>query len=203
MNDTRSDSADRHRVRSPRFHGRVERAEPTPCAHPGCSSPAEFRAPQSNRVAGSLGGWQWLCLDHVRAFNAGYNFFDGLSPEDIAAAQSPLAGWERAAHDPTVRFNDRTGVFRERYGPDAFEGRRAKSGHVLSDPDMAALKVLGLGVEASPADIRRAYKRLVRDYHPDTNGGDRAHEGKLQAVVQAYTHLRSAPAFTRPRQEQP
>lgn len=191
---------DAPRVRSPRFHGRVERPEPTPCSHPGCAAPAEFRAPKSNRVAGSVGGWQWLCLDHVREFNAGYNFFDGLSPEDIAAAQSPLAGWERAAHDPTVRFNDRTGVFGDRY-PDAFAGRRAKSGHVLSDPDVTALTTLGLTVDASPADIRRAYKKLLRDYHPDANGGDRTHEGKLQAVVQAYTHLKSAPAFMRPREK--
>lgn len=187
------------RPRSPRFHGRVERTEPTPCAHPGCPNPAEFRAPRSNRVAGEIGGWQWLCLDHVREFNAGYNFFDGMSPEAITAAQSPLAGWERAAHDPTVRFNDPLGMARDRYGPDVFAGRRAKSGHVLSDVDMKALKSLDLGVEASPADIRRSYKSLVRQYHPDANGGDRTHEGKLQAVVQAYTHLKSAPAFTRPR----
>lgn len=202
MTDSGPDPAERRR-RSPRFHGRVERPEPTPCAVPGCPNPAEFRAPRSNRVAGSVGGWQWLCLDHVREFNAGYNFFDGLSPEDIAAAQSPLAGWERAAHDPTVRFNDRTGIIRDRYGPDAFAGRRAKSGHVLSDPDMAALTALGLGVEASPADIRRAYKALVRQYHPDANGGDRSHEAKLQAVVQAYTHLKSAPAFRPKPKEQP
>ncbi len=196
-----TDADDAPRVRSPRFHGRVERPEPTPCAYPGCPNPAEFRAPLSNRLAGSVGGWQWLCLDHVKAFNAGYNFFDGLSPDDIAAAQSPLAGWERAAHDPTVRFNDRTGIFGDRYRPDAFAGRRARSGHVLSDPDVAALTTLGLEIAASPADIRRAYKSLVRQYHPDANGGDRAHEGKLQAVVQAYTHLKSAPAFMRPSEK--
>ncbi len=54
---------------------------------------------------------------------------------------------------------------------------------------------LGLGDGATGADVRRAYKRLVRRYHPDSNGGDRAQEGKLQAVVNAYTHLKSAPAF--------
>jgi hypothetical protein len=186
-----TETDDPPRVRSPRFHGRVERPEPTPCALPGCPHPAEFRAPLSNR----------LCLDHVKAFNAGYNFFDGLSPDDIAAAHSPLAGWERAAHDPTVKFSDRTGIFGDRYRPDAFAGRRARSGHVLSDPDVAALTTLNLDITASPADIRRAYKGLLRQYHPDANGGDRAHEGKLQAVVQAYTHLKTAPAFMRPSEK--
>ena len=32
-------------------------------------------------------------------------------------------------------------------------------------------------------------------FHPDRNGGDRAHESALQAVVEAYQHLRRAPAF--------
>jgi curved DNA-binding protein CbpA len=31
---------------------------------------------------------------------------------------------------------------------------------------------------------------LVRKYHPDRNGGDRSHEGKLQRVVEAYQLLR-------------
>ena len=186
-------------IRRPRFHGRVERPEPAACAFPGCTEPAEFRAPQSNRVAGEVGGWQWLCLDHVRAFNAGYNFFDGMSPEAIAKAQSPLAGWERAAHDPSVRFNDPLGALHGRYGPDVFAGRRAKSGHVLGDVDVRALKTLDLDVSATLADIRHQYKLLVRRFHPDSNGGNRAHEGKLQDVVQAYTHLKSAPAFARTR----
>ena len=67
------------------------------CDQPDCANPGEFRAPRSNRVPGSEGGWQFLCLDHVRAFNSRYNFFDGLSPDEIIEAQSPLAGWEQAA----------------------------------------------------------------------------------------------------------
>lgn len=168
---------------------------------PGCDNPAEFRAPRSNRAAGEVGGWQFLCLDHVREFNAGYNFFDGMSPEAIAQAQSPLAGWERAAHDPSVRFNDPLGAMSGRYGPDVFSGRRAKSGHVLGDVDMRALRTLDLDTTATLVDVRRQYKTFVRRFHPDSNGGDRTHEGKLQEVVQAYTHLKSAPAFARSRKE--
>lgn len=61
--------------------------------------------------------------------------------------------------------------------------------------DAPALQVLGLGDSATAADVRRAYKRLVRRYHPDSNEGDRSMEGKLQAVVNAYTHLKSAHRF--------
>ena len=53
-----------------RFHGRVEgRAQP--CAHPGCEAPGEFRAPGARRPGfDGPGDWRWLCLDHVREFNA-------------------------------------------------------------------------------------------------------------------------------------
>ena len=61
--------------------------------------------------------------------------------------------------------------------------------------DAQALGALGLDRGATPADIRRAYRGLVRRYHPDTNEGDRSLEGKLQAVVNAFTHLKAAAGY--------
>lgn len=182
--------------RRARFHGRVDLPEATPCARPGCASEAEFRAPASNRVAGHVGGWQWLCLDHVREFNAGYNFFDGMSPDDISEAQSPLAGWAHVVHDAGgYKFNDPLNALHGKFGRDAFAGRRTKAGRVLAEADIKALKALGLDADATLMTVKRAYKALVRQFHPDSNGGDRSHERKLQDVVQAYNHLKSAAAF--------
>ncbi len=180
--------------RSQRLHGRIESPDPARCRHPGCDAPGEFRAPLSNRAPGSEGGWQFLCLDHVRAFNAKYNFFDGLSPDEIRDAQSPLAGWERAAAGKSGReaftFGDPLDLFSADRKPAPAARRWAGFG------DAQALSALGLGDAATASDVRRAYKRLVRRYHPDSNEGDRSMEGKLQAVVNAYTHLKSASAFT-------
>ncbi len=189
-------SDDQPPPRRTRFHGRVDLPQPTPCAHPGCVREAEFRAPASNRVAGHVGGWQWLCLDHVREFNAGYNFFDGMSPDAISEAQSPLAGWAHVVHDVNgYKFNDPLNALHGKFGRDAFAGRRSKAGHVLAEADLRALKVLELDATASLPTVRRAYKALVRRFHPDSNGGDRTHERKLQDVVQAYNHLKSSAAF--------
>ncbi|MGL4541107.1 MAG: DnaJ domain-containing protein, partial [Polymorphobacter sp.] len=138
-------------------------------------------------------------------FNATYNFFDGLSPDDIVAAQSPLAGWakssdaKRAVHDPMMRFNDPLGALRGRYGE--ARPKRSANGEMLSDRDLAALKTLGLASAATRTELSRAYKALVRRYHPDSNGGDRSTERQLQDVVQAYTHLKSTRAFARPPKE--
>ncbi len=177
---------------SARFHGRHTGPEQRLCAVTGCGQQGEFRAPLSNKVPGDRGGWQWFCLDHVRAFNARYNFFDGLSPDDIHDAQSPLAGWERQTTErgrEAFHFGDTHDLFSERPRP------RTTARRWPDAADARALGTLGLDDSASGPDVRRVYKALVRRYHPDSNGGDRTHEGKLQAVVSAYTHLRLQPRF--------
>lgn len=149
--------------------------------------------------------WQWLCLDHVRAFNAGYNYFSGMSADEIEQAQRPYAGWERETRafasggDPEPawsRFIDPADILGTRFARRDAERPVARGGQVLSVEDQKALKVLGLDTAASLKDVRRAYAERVRRYHPDKNGGDRSHERALQAVISAYTHLRKAPAFS-------
>lgn len=169
----------------------MEQSEAQACAWPGCTAAGEFRAPRSNRVPGDVGGWQYLCLDHVRAFNARYNYFDGMTAEEVSAAQSPLAGWvqDMVRGKPAFSLGDPHELFTAARRPDAAPGRWTAQG------DARALGALGLDRSATPADIRRAYRGLVRRYHPDSNGGDRSHEGKLQAVVNAFTHLKASAGY--------
>jgi hypothetical protein len=188
--------------RSPKFHGRVEGAAKH-CAVPGCPEPGEFRAPLTAPTFDGPGAWQWLCLTHVREHNARYNYFAGMSPDEIEAAQSPIAGWERgvrafahgAAGDPAPAwsdFSDPLEAIRGRFG----RGRAAEpEPSRFSVPEKAALGVLGLGGDADLAAVRKAYSMLVRRYHPDRNGGDRTHEAKLRNVIDAWQTLKAAPAF--------
>ena len=66
----------------------------------------------------------------------------------------------------------------------------------FSRVETAALRILGLGVDADRRMLRQAYAALLRQYHPDRNGGDRTQEGRLRAVVDAYQRLRAHPQFT-------
>jgi hypothetical protein len=190
--------------RQPRFHGRVPGARH--CSHPGCTEPGEFRAPpEEGPRSGYDGprGWRYFCLDHVREFNAGYNFFNGMTADEIHAQQRPYAGWERetrafsaAAQGGTPRwadFIDPLDAIQARYGTGGQQAR--KDGKPLSDADRRALKVLGLEADADRRGLRQRYSELVRRYHPDRNGGDRSQEKKLQQVIDAYTQLKKAPAF--------
>lgn len=189
-------------MRHDRWHGRIGSGE-TSCAVPGCAEPGEFRAPDpaGRRPGGDgPGDWQWFCLDHVRAFNAGYNYFDGMSADEIAAAQNPYGGWDRESR--AFAFNasvpPRWADFRDPL--EAIQARFTRpaersDGRPLSGADRRALAVLGLGVDSDRRALRRRYAELVRRFHPDRNGGDRNHEKALQDVIAAYTQLKSAPAF--------
>jgi len=153
--------------------------------------------------------WRWLCLDHVREFNSGYNFFTGMSTDEIADAQRPYAGWERE----TRAFSSNAAAPGPRWADfvdplDAIgAGARARmkraqedmgirqDGKPLSAEDRKAMRVLDLALDADRKELRARYTLLARRYHPDHNGGDRSHEKALQDVIAAYTHLRKAPAF--------
>src|SRR3954452_24302146 len=169
-----------------RMHGRVEGAQAR-CAAPGCTAPGEFKAPLQPANFDGPGAWRFMCLDHVREHNSHYNFFDGMSAEEITHAQSPLAGWERASRpfasngaDPAPRwsdFSDPLDAIATRFG----RVQEATSGR-FSKPERQALSVLGLGEDADRHAVRKRYSQLVRRYHPDKNGGDRTHEVRLCVV---------------------
>jgi molecular chaperone DnaJ len=50
-------------------------------------------------------------------------------------------------------------------------------------------KILGVAKDASDADIKKAYRKLARQHHPDTNAGDAASEKKFKDISEAYSVL--------------
>lgn len=195
-------------MKQDRFHGRI-RDSRRGCHAPGCATPGEFRAPGAQAPGfDGPGDYRWFCLDHVRAFNQGYDFFAGMTPDEISRAQSPLAGWaaETRAFRPTsgidqappwADFADPLDAIAARARVRADDLRRAQQATRagIGPVDRRAYAALGLGFDADRRALRARYSELVRRYHPDRNGGDRAHEVRLTEVVEAYNHLRRLPAL--------
>ena len=51
-------------------------------------------------------------------------------------------------------------------------------------------ELLGLGRQAGEDEIKKAYRRLARQYHPDANGGDPEAEARFKEITVAYETLR-------------
>ena len=79
----------------------------------------------------------------------------------------------------------RRGARRERRRDRRRSGRR----QVVTKARMDFYVVLGLGREATVGDIKRAYRRLARRYHPDINPGDRLAATQFRQIAEAYETL--------------
>lgn len=177
------------------------------CSWPECGAHGEFRAP-GGRPSGSdgPGDFRWFCLEHVRQFNAGYDYFEGMSADEIFRAQSPLHGWETqtrafrpdAGVDGAPRWADFADPLEALSGRARAQVRRrqaeaAAQARGFSPEERRALEVMGLDGQVDRKTLRLRYTRLLRQYHPDHNGGDHSHSARLQGVVEAYQLLKKAP----------
>jgi hypothetical protein len=168
------------------------------CEWEGCEKPARHRAPKGRNAEGQY--WNY-CTAHVQEYNKKYNYFAGMSDDAISTAQKAAQTGDRPtwklgenAHSKagakrgTARdFRDPLGLF----GKDA-KPAQSKLGRNLRINEVKALQTLGLDESASPEDAKAKYKLLVKRLHPDANGGSRANEDTLKAVIQAYDTLRAS-----------
>lgn len=172
------------------------------CDAPGCEHVGAHRAPKGRLREGE---YFRFCLTHVRLYNQSYNYFSGMSDADVesymkAAVTGHRPTWSIAGQSWTrnsagdarfaYHFDDPHGTMGD--PPPGFEHRQREETRPVRRLEQKAFDVLDLDQTATPAEIKTRYKELVKRHHPDANGGDRASEDKLRAVLAAYNHLKSA-----------
>ncbi|MSP95013.1 MAG: molecular chaperone DnaJ [Alphaproteobacteria bacterium] len=174
------------------------------CASPGCRETAESRVPK-NRY--DMEDRQWLCRDHLREHNRSWDYFAGMTPDEITrygldAITGHRPTWplgKRAAGSQTEPQRDRGGAnywgyhFEDGYA--VFEEAAEPAGPPkrtrLTKGQLDAFNTLNLEENATLQEIKARYKELVKRFHPDANGGNRGTEERLKQVIKAYGHLRA------------
>ena len=63
---------------------------------------------------------------------------------------------------------------------------------IFSKNELEAFNKLGLKPSMDMNNIKIAYKKLVKKYHPDNNGGNKDYENKLKIINQAYADLKKS-----------
>lgn len=183
------------------------RVETAACEWEGCKNPGTHRAPKGR---GREREYWRFCMEHVRAYNQSYNYFSGMTDDAVARYQKDaLTGhrptWKMGGNsgtkgkpgaedafgetvDPFSMFSELNGRGRWRPGP---ESQAATETRKVMNAERKALQVLGLDESATVAEIKMKFKALVKQHHPDANGGDRSTEDRLIEVIKSYNYLKS------------
>jgi hypothetical protein len=165
-----------------------------PCDQPGCPHGGEYRAPRSRT---DLNSYYWFCLEHVRAYNAAWDFYAGMSADEIERAVRADITWERptwplgarvggrgfSLDEEQVQVHDPFGFFQGEAGQQPQPRRRAETA------EEKALRTLELQGPVTADAVKARYKALVKIHHPDRNGGDKAAEERFKEIGQAYKVL--------------
>jgi len=140
------------------------------CDREGCSEPGDRPAP---KAPNSPERWMF-CEAHAAEYNKNWNYFAGLTAEEAA---------KRAAEEEAGASAFRKSAHYQWAGPG--DGTRSRD-------EMRALDALELQPDADFPTIRKAYRQLAKQHHPDIKQGDEEAAKRFQAIQAAYEVLKSA-----------
>ena len=176
------------------------------CEVNGCSEEAKYRAPKSPK---DLENFHWFCLKHVKEYNTRWNFFKNHSEEEFEKEVNLSKTWGRKTKPfgskSSVNRSHSDGNSRLRFGiedPYGFidslgnkETNSLGAEKRLNHSEQKALSILGATASMTKGEIRKLYKILIKDLHPDTNDGKRDDEERMTEVVWAWDQIRNSKRF--------
>jgi hypothetical protein len=173
-----------------------------PCDFPDCKEMGAYRAPKSPDL---LDEFFWFCKDHVREYNLKWNFFQGTSDDDFQKFLDKDRLWERPTKPFSRKDDGRAWARQGVDDPLSLLGEKATqnpgkvvqptSTRKLPPTERKAVEILEARDTWTKTEIRKQYKSLVKDLHPDMNGGDRSDEERLQEVVWAWDQIKDSRYF--------
>lgn len=182
---------------SPEFADNSNSTQRTPksrsCDMPGCKHVGEYRAPKDR----SLSDYYWFCQEHVGEYNKAWNYFSGMSDQDMQDYINKANVWDR----PTRRYDTHANAesiraaawkfyhYTEREPP---KDKTQFTGTQKNTPEIDAMTIMGLMPPLTLPAIKKRYKELAKQYHPDLNPNNNDAEEMLKKINMAYTVLKLA-----------
>lgn len=171
---------------------RLTQEEETPrtCDFPGCTEHGLYKAPKSR---GDLRSYYWFCLEHVKQYNAAWDYYANMSEAEIERSRREDVWWDR----PTWPLGKAQPIFAEAMRTTAYAFRDSNTAEedlqedplpILHKELKEAFKVLEIDKRPkSFADIKQQYKTLVKQWHPDRHKDKEVAEEKLKDINHAFS----------------
>ena len=161
------------------------------CEWQNCKDLGKFKAPTERDNSRDF---KWLCEKHIKLFNSKWNYFDGMSQDEIEIFLKSDLTW----HRPTQKFGSADSFFNILWN-DAltdkfkiFEKSKNVNSKIkkLSERDKDAFIIMGLKFNDDWKTIQKKFKTLVKKFHPDKHAGNKQYEDKLKKITLAYSHIK-------------
>lgn len=165
------------------------------CDHPSCQQGGEYRAPKSRQqLEQGRQDWLWFCLEHIRQYNAGWNYYAGMNEKEQLRERLDDVVWQRPSWPLgdqrerkrlDVQFDDPLGIFEQ------WQQNRPSTEHGMPPNKQKNddLELFDLREGFSKAELQQRYRLLAKKYHPDANQSPEAAE-KFHQVKEAYERLK-------------
>tara|TARA_B100001123_G_scaffold234351_1_gene262993 strand:+ start:180 stop:698 length:519 start_codon:yes stop_codon:yes gene_type:complete len=162
------------------------------CEWENCKESGKFKAPLEKDNSKNH---KWLCEKHIKLFNKSWNYFEGMSQDEIENFLKSDLTW----HRPTQKFGSPDNFFNILWNnalSDTFnffnndKVSTIKKGRKLNEKDKDAFRIMELEFNADWPIIQKKFKTLVKKFHPDKNAGSKKFEDKLKKITLAYSHLK-------------
>ena len=168
------------------------------CEKEDCQEKGEFRAPKSRIL---LNQYYFFCLDHVKEYNKSWDFYRGLSVNQIETSMREDIIWNRPSWplkgNPYKVINEINELYEDDpnlLNLDRSYGEYFKNKIIdekLTSEENLALSTLELKLPLTLENIKKNYKKLVKIFHPDVNGNNKKAEDKFKEINSAYKILLS------------
>ena len=165
-----------------------------PCSQEGCALAGEFKAPRSRA---QLKEYLWFCLEHVKAYNQRWNYYNGMSEQEIEHERRLDVTWQRPTWPFAQRpfhpsfFENKETLFSDLFSKEEKTPHAAEPPSSLKNPEhLQALALMDLPYPFTQKELKQRYIEFAKKYHPDMNGGSQETEERLKEINLAYEILK-------------
>lgn len=184
------------------------------CNHPLCQDIGIYRAPKSRfHIENAINNeWYWFCLTHIRSYNANWNYYDGMTEQEITHERCSDLVWDRPSwpfasspsggHAASHASPHRGHQFHRTVDPfDLFpDDNDSPHAHQQFHKDkktvnprqeeLNAMAILDITIPFTAAQLRSRYHNMVKKFHPDHHRDNPEAEQKIREINQAYNLLK-------------
>lgn len=182
-----------YRKKEPEFHPMYEKralsGEDLACDIEGCTQDACYPAPKLKSR-----DYFWFCIDHVREYNKAWDYYRGMSDEEVQDAIKDDVTWQRPSWPMGAVFKDEDFILKTIKKEFMKGGSTSHTFYTetisYTQEQKQAFKVLNLEPTSDREIIKERYKLLVKTFHPDLHKGNKNFEEQLKKINQSYAILK-------------